>query len=433
MGYDNCSPRDPIHGFIDLTSQEAKIVDTPVFQRLRNIKQLAHTSLVFPSATHTRFEHSLGTLCVADKMVSRLRIDVDDEDTARCIRLAALLHDLGHGPFSHVSEEIVSRIIESTGFDNVSIALDAIESDRELRKNLGSDFERVSDILDQGEKEGFEYDIVNGPIDADKHDYLARDSYFTGVPYGIFDSLRVISSICGIKEPSHAKPSLGISWKGVEAVQSLGMARYNMHRVVYSHKTRTIADAMTVRSVMIAMEDERCLDCNYFAYSKGDEDFLKHYFSLDDRLLVDFVVKNGKESGEMMKSVLNRRLLKIAYELDLEKIEGPRGRRIQKLNHKDIRRYEDEIAESVSIPPHWVIVARQTIDNPTYRNPVGLAPDNRKLLVTQKGKTQPFFLDEMPGIWGSDRKLILNRLWVFSRENDKKKVEKAAEGIFSSI
>src|SRR5437773_8131892 len=103
--------RDPVHGYIEPSQQEIDVIDQLAFQRLRGIKQLANTFLVFPGATHTRFEHSYGTMFVASQMVSRVDSLKGEKEKERQIRLAALLHDLGHGPFSHVSEDIVARTI----------------------------------------------------------------------------------------------------------------------------------------------------------------------------------------------------------------------------------------------------------------------------------------------------------------------------------
>ena len=236
--------RDPIHGFVEPTQQEIDLIDTPVFQRLRGIKQLANTHLVFPGATHTRFEHSYGTMHMAWRMARRVPSLPASSDRMRILRLTGLLHDIGHGPFSHVSEDIVSRVLKQDKFDNVSIALDAITLNDGLRSNLGKDTDAVLDLLGNKERASIDHDIIDSDLDADKLDYLLRDSYYTGVPYGHPDTLRILYTLKEIPAHEGSEFSLGISMKGIEAAEGLKIARYHMHSAVYNHKVRRVADAM---------------------------------------------------------------------------------------------------------------------------------------------------------------------------------------------
>jgi hypothetical protein len=426
--------RDPIHGYVELTGQEIRIIDTAVFQRLRGIRQLANTCLVFPGATHTRFEHSLGTLCVASRMIDRIDSVKNDPNRRRQIRLAALLHDLGHGPFSHVCEDVVARVIDpgcqkkSDEFRNVCIARDAIELDESLRDIVGADVDTILKILDP-KGEGIEHDFVDGPVDADKHDYLIRDSYFTGVPYGQFDALRTVYSLREI-EGDGEKKELGISMKGVEAVQSLKFARYNMHRVVYNHKTRVVADAMVTRAIMIALDEDGVLERNLFAYRERDKDFVKGYMGLDDRELLRTIQTKGKLSKEIMDMVARRNLLKLAYEVEIADLKGRVKLNASTMNRIQIARHESELAADAGIEPYRLIIAKENIENPTYRHPAGIAPEERGLLVDRGKGKQPVMLDEVPGIWSADQKLVVNRLRVFCTKDDRVRVADLAARLF---
>jgi HD superfamily phosphohydrolase len=420
--------REPIHGYIQPTPQEIQVIDTPEFQRLRGIRQLANTSLVFPGATHTRFEHCLGVMEVASRMVDRLSSLRDDAEAKRRIRLAALLHDLGHGPFSHVSEDIVSRITGDGKFSNVSIAVDAVRTRPDLQSVLQSDAEDVASILTREEGQRLEYDIIDGQIDADKLDYLQRDSHYCGVPYGLPDILRVLYTI---REIQHGEETyLGVSEKGIETVEALSLSRYHMHRIVYNHKTRRIADAMLVRATTLAVEDG-ALDRNYFDYRPADDEFLDMYFSLDDRSLMRHLMECGGTPGEIIRRLRTRRLLKVAYRMDLEELPGPTRFEVNTMDRSQTERMEQQISEDAGVDQDYVILDRQSIDNPTYRDPMGAGPTTDKLLVhTDTGLR---YLDEMPGIWSAERKHAVSRLWVYSRYEDQDKIRRAAEDVISNL
>lgn len=423
--------RDPIHGYIEPTAQEIDLIDAPIFQRLRNIKQLANTYLVFPGATHTRFEHSLGTMFVASQMVSRIDSLKGEKEKERQIRLAALLHDLGHGPFSHVSEDIVARTIGEKNFGNIAIALDAFQLDGSIRDALGKDIDVVLDLLARGNRQATEYDVLDGPLDADKHDYLVRDSHYSGVPYGNPDTLRVLYTLREITRGNPPETYLGVSEKGVEAVQSLQFARYNMHRVVYNHKVRRIADAMIVRATMLAIKEDKTLDENFFAYRKEDVDFLKQYFALDDRELARIIVEKGGTSGKIMEGLARRRLWKVAYQADIKSLSGMAKIHALRIDRARASDLEEQIANDAKVDRNFVVLDKQSIENPTYREPAGIAPTSQQILV--ESQPQPKLIDEMPGIWGTEEKFVVDRLWVYCASEDKEKVREAAASVIINL
>lgn len=251
--------RDPIHGFIYREPKEKKIVDTKVFQRLRLLKQLALASLVYPGAVHTRFDHSLGAFHIAREVSVRL---LPSESDRELVRLAALLHDIGHGPFSHVSEPILQE------FSSLKLDLDKqqihemisskiIETDPEIVRILGED--QCHDItrLMRG-KYGYRVlkDIVSGPLDVDKQDYLLRDSYFCGVKYGVYDLHRLIDALRVHRDADEEK-YLAISSDGTNSVEQFVLAKYYMSVQVYFHKIRLITDEMIKRGIILGIREDK--------------------------------------------------------------------------------------------------------------------------------------------------------------------------------
>ena len=228
--------RDPVHGFIERSREEEKIIDTVCFQRLRGIKQLAMAHLVYPGAMHTRFDHSIGVMHVAGRLAQKL---VDDQERRDTIRLAALLHDIGHGPFSHVSEEVLSKYaIAESGGDGIheQISRVIIENDKGLSDILGRDeIKNIVGLHAGTSGEAIDQEIISGALDADKQDYLLRDSYFCGVKYGVFDLERLIGTLEPHWDPADNAHVMAASRDGVHAIEQFVLAKYYMSTQVYGH------------------------------------------------------------------------------------------------------------------------------------------------------------------------------------------------------
>lgn len=263
--------RDPIHVFIRFDSDERKVIDSRPFQRLRHIHQLALTYLVYPGATHRRFEHSLGVMEVASRIydvVTRPENiyhetvrsivprpgDFDLIYWRRVLRIATLLHDSGHLPFSHAAE----KELLPEGWNHERLSLEIIRSD-EL-KGIWSDLkiqrEHVAklavgpkhykeDRFDEWEAILSEI-ITSDVFGADRIDYLLRDSYHAGVAYGRFDHYRLIDTLRILpkegREGGSQEPFLGIEQGGLESAESLLWARYLMYTQLYFHRVRRIYD-----------------------------------------------------------------------------------------------------------------------------------------------------------------------------------------------
>ncbi|HEY7508517.1 MAG TPA: HD domain-containing protein, partial [Nitrososphaera sp.] len=184
---------DPIHRYIRFSQAEKDVIDSPAFQRLRRIRQLAGAHLVYPSAQHSRFEHSLGAMHVAGLAAEGLLIKgyIDNAETVQEIRLAALLHDIGHGPFSHLFEEVLEAgsAVSHEEMGRWIIAKSEIAD--VLGKN-GQSADHVARLSFGQSKVHFLNEIISGSLSADIMDYLPRDSYFTGAEYGKIDYYRLV-------------------------------------------------------------------------------------------------------------------------------------------------------------------------------------------------------------------------------------------------
>jgi len=247
--------RDPIHGFIYFNETEMKIVNTPTFQRLRYIRQLALTYLVYPGAEHSRFAHSMGVMEFATKMFDTLMMKhlgqlrwnkARVNRNRQLLRLAALLHDTGHAPFSHASEDLPPGIKHEEISRQFILAQPVSSLINEFKRALGI---TAHDVASFFSAENIDPDVVflkgifAGEIDADKLDYLYRDSLFSGVHYGRFDYQRLIQSLCLIEDPEGAgNLIMAIEHGGLHALEAMVLARYFMFTQVYFHKIRRAYD-----------------------------------------------------------------------------------------------------------------------------------------------------------------------------------------------
>jgi uncharacterized protein len=249
--------RDPLWDTIRVDATARRIIDSTAFQRLRYIKQLGHAHLVYPGATHTRFDHAVGVYHLASRALAVLgeRGDLDEVDPidGRLIPLAALLHDIGHYPFSHALEELapgfipghhetlVARFLEQ---DDLRAALDSVGPDAAGR--VAALIRGASDSPLQG--------LVSGSLDLDKIEYLKRDARFCGVPYGEVDVDRLLYALTLLRDPSTGRLEVGVHEKGVAALESLLFAKYQMFRNVYWHHAVRAATVLYKRVVADALE-----------------------------------------------------------------------------------------------------------------------------------------------------------------------------------
>ena len=374
--------RDPIHGFIKISKRERDLIDTKVFQRLRRIRQLAMAFLVYPGAVHTRFDHSIGVMHVAGRICTKLQelnsARISCKDVER-VRFAALLHDIGHGPFSHVSEHLLKKYApadDDTGqvLEKIheKITVDIVESDPQIDEILNGDERRfVIDMIQGQEAWDWRCDVVSSELDADKMDYLLRDSYFTGVKYGEYDLEKVIESF--LIDVNETETALAISSKGIYALEQLLLARYHMTQQVYWHRVSLISNEMIIRGISLAVDNGNEIMKQLYEYDEKNKDkFIKNYLKYHDEKLIELLRScNQQKAREIFNRLYERCLFKMVAELRLKDETDMRVKRrlIGMTDNKNPERQsekEKEIANLLNIDADYVIIKALQIRNPNY-------------------------------------------------------------------
>ena len=250
--------RDSVWSSIPLREPELRLIDTAPFQRLRRVQQLGFTAWVFPGANHTRFEHSLGVFHLARQVLLRLLRRPEGaalgEADAGALLAAALLHDVGHYPFSHAVEELEVGAIRHHETIGRELIVSSPIADV-LERDWGLDPQRVADLLRSeplGGVDGLLQDVLSGALDVDKLDYLVRDARHCNVPYGEVDVHRIVDEL-RIHADGAGGYRLALSEKGIGPFQSLVFARYMMFFNVYWHHTCRICTVMLLRAVQEAL------------------------------------------------------------------------------------------------------------------------------------------------------------------------------------
>lgn len=355
--------RDAVHGLIRFGEPVWAVVDTPAFQRLRGVQQLAFTHLVYPGARHSRFEHCMGAAHVAGQLAAGA-----GEDPGR-VQLAALVHDIGHGPFSHVSEEVFERLAGGQSIhEKISAAI--VKHDPAVSAALGEDnAEWIADLLTHtghANKRSFERDVVSGPADIDKLDYLLRDSHYCGVNYGRYDLDKVIEAARRLDDPYAHEGYLAFHIDGVFALEEMLVARYHMNRQVYGHKTRIGIDNMLVRSMILGVEEHLLPEFIFSPPEDPGESYVTDYLRFDDAEVVKTLCNadDQQSSAQMMRSLMERRLCKQVMRFDEATMSDAFGPTLggYALSPEDLvlprllPEVESDIAEKAGVDPIWVFL-----------------------------------------------------------------------------
>jgi hypothetical protein len=245
--------RDPLWNNIRVDAPTLRLVDSRVFQRLRFVRQLGLAYLVYPGATHSRFEHALGAYHLARTTLALLAegsaLDRVANDEPAIVRAAALLHDVGHYPFSHAVEEIGVPHHEHVARPLITEGTVA----EILRDTLGADAPERVYALVCGRGDSPLKGLISGSLDLDKIEYLKRDALMCGVPYGEIDVDRLLNALVLVDDPATGRPAIGLREKGLSALESLLFAKYQMYRNVYWHHAVRAATAMYKRLVDVAL------------------------------------------------------------------------------------------------------------------------------------------------------------------------------------
>ena len=338
--------RDPIHGNIKLTGLFVALLESPEIQRLYNIKQLGFAHLVFPGAHHTRLEHSLGAYQIASQIAEMLGFDNNERENVTC---AALLHDIGHGPFSHTLE---SLLVERFGVDHVDLTERLILGEYEIfeaREKAFIQSKSVSELLDdssidkrrivniiRGRKVAKAYlsQLLNSTIDVDQLDYLIRDAYYTGVAYGLVDLERLLQTLTIFQD------QLTVERKGVGVLENFLMARGLMYSSVYFHKTVRIAELMLSKALEVLPEPEPF-------------DFLK----MTDAEIMSKLIQMGSYQHEIATRLKYRALFKQAYTISAAEVDTQKMNLITTMENLKVRQgKEQEVEDAFGIPRGHIII-----------------------------------------------------------------------------
>ncbi|MDD9938245.1 MAG: HD domain-containing protein [Myxococcales bacterium] len=292
--------RDPVHGLVAFEGLAEQVIErllaTREVQRLRNVRQLGFTSLVFPGAEHSRFAHSLGAAHVMGRMLARIRaihatlpLDqrIDDEAEADALA-AALLHDLGHGPFSHLFEDVIPGARRHEAWTLEIVLDDGTDVNRALRTMSAGMPERVASLIDGKHRLSYLGRCISGELDADRCDYLLRDSHMTGVSYGVYDLDWLLQALCFGQLPGGEWVLAIEGRKGLPPIEGFFLARQFMYQQVYHHKATRAAEmlirAIFMRAAELAKEGSKLehAPAALLKAATGEAVTLAEYLALDD-------------------------------------------------------------------------------------------------------------------------------------------------------
>jgi hypothetical protein len=406
---------DPIHKYIRITDLEKKLIDTEVFQRLRKIRQLAGAHLVYPSAQHTRFEHSLGVMHLAGLAAETL-LDkgyITYKEDVESLRIAALLHDIGHGPFSHLFEEVLSEN-ESKKINHEIIGKKIIKETIiiDILRKYGYDGDYVCKLSFGESPKIFYNEIIAGSLSADIMDYLPRDSFFTGAEYGKIDYYRLISSL-EVLSNGH----LGINKSAINSLESMLISRYQMFKAVYFHKTVRAAEVMLLEALRLS-DDE-------FGFTSFN---INEYVKLTDEYVLSTLISSKssklKRARQFAEDYQNRKLLKCVFERILTSRTNLGKARTNELRtsiSKKSKVDESEIFVDSSVTPS-----------------IPLAPSKNEskhiiLITNENGKStaQEMPISQIPVV--SAISGFMNILRIYTHQKNRKKVEIAAKSILGGL
>lgn len=367
---------DPVYGFVSVPYEIIfDLIEHPYFQRLRNIKQLGLTHLVYPGALHTRFHHALGAMHLMGIALETLRnkgIEITD-DEAKAVTIAILLHDIGHGPFSHALE---SCIVPSIHHEDLSIL---------LMKRLNEEFNGVLtlaiEIFEDKHSKKFLHQLVSGQLDMDRMDYLNRDSFYTGVSEGVIGFDRILKMIYVIND------QLVIEEKGIYSIEKFLIARRLMYWQVYFHKTVIAAEQLLLkilkRAKELAINGHKLFASPSFEFLlknnpsaddfKGDPRFLDAFANIDDHDIYTSIKVWTNDSDKVLSllcsELINRRL----YSIEIQN---------EPINPDQVELREAELAKNWQILPEFAhyFVFTGIINNNAYN------PDSGKIFILTKAK-----------------------------------------------
>ncbi|MDR3652551.1 MAG: HD domain-containing protein [Paludibacter sp.] len=353
---------DPVFGFINIPDDFLyDLIQHPYFQRMNRIKQLGLTSFVYPGAQHTRLQHSLGAMHLMGEAIAQLQLVGQEitDDEAEAVRACILLHDIGHGPFSHTMEH---SLVNGVNHEEISLWMM-----RKINSEMDGKLDMTLDIFTNKYPKKFLHQLVSGQLDMDRLDYLSRDSFFSGVSEGIIGSARIIKML------NIHNDQLVVDAKGIYSIEKFLVARRLMYWQVYLHKTAVAAEKMLMNILKRAKElASKNIELfaspalHYFLYNEvnkqnflGSLDALEHFVMLDDSDVICAVKVWSNHSDTVLstlcKAFTDRRLFKV--EINAETIDEFR-------RQEYLKQYQSHFGVTVSEAEYFM--GDETVSTDTY-------------------------------------------------------------------
>ena len=409
--------KDPVHGYVYITADEKEIIDSYPVQRLRRLRQLAGAEYVYPGANHTRFEHSVGVMYLAGRVVENPNISQRiSQDEAEMVRIAALLHDVGHGPFSHIFEHLLDKELNKT-HEDMTLWIVKNSELKDILNKIGYKAEEIGK-LGVGRlhkpKKAFLDQIISSSVDVDKLDFIVRDTYHTGAEYGYIDVFRLIQTLDVLGE------DLAVDLGSLSALESFVIARIESFKSIYFHRVGRAAQIMLATAIEKANKELGLAD-----FKTAEE-----YLAMDD-YTVWTMLKNCEKSSEIIKNLERRNLLKCAYERTFYE----KDTMVSNIFNREAYRnqLEADIAKEAKVETESVIIDVPTVPSVPYHHTVLMEPMEIPVFYkTREGDRIPRRLSEISKIFDV-LKGFINILRVYTEEKNREKVSNAASKILGEI
>ena len=405
--------KDPVHGYVYITEAEKPLIDSYPFQRLRRLRQLAGSEFVYSGANHTRFEHSIGVMYLAGKLTENQNLSqLLSEEEIQIVRMAALLHDVGHGPFSHVFEHLLVKFLKKNHEDITQWIIQKSEL-HDIIGGLGYDADSVAklavgELRSQGK--AFLDQIIQSAVDVDKLDFVVRDTYHTGAEYGYVDVFRLIHMLDVLGE------NLAVDVGALSALESFVLARLESFRSIYFHRVGRAAQIMLAMAMEAANEELGLVEFN------SPEDYL----ALND-YTVWTMLKECRKSRAIMDDLERRRLLKCAY----DKAFYAREKMVPSIFSVDEIRDQmrNKIASEAGVEPRAIVIDVPTVPSVPYHHSDLLEPMEIPVFQkTRNGEKIPLRLSDISSVFDV-LKGFINILRVYTDEKYVDKVSIAAADV----
>lgn len=409
--------KDPVHGYVYITEEEKNIIDSFPVQRLRRLRQLAGAEYVYPGANHTRFEHSVGVLYLAGKVAENPNISEHmNEEEAEMVKIAALLHDVGHGPFSHVFEQLLINKLDKTHEDITSWVISKGELKDALSK-IGYKPEEIAKLAVgtlHRPKKTFLDQIVSSAVDVDKLDFVVRDTYHTGAEYGYIDVFRLIHALDVLEG------NLAVDLGALSALESLIIARIESFKSIYFHRVGRAAQ------IMLAIAMEKANEELGLTQFKTPEEYL----AMDD-YTVWTMLKNCKKSSGIIRDLERRRLLKCAYERTFYEKDTMVSNIFSRETYRN--QLQTDIAKEAHVETEAVIIDVPTVPSVPYHHSALMeSMEIPVFFKTQNDTKIPRRLSEISKIFET-LKGFINILRIYTDEENRERVSNAASEILGKI